>query len=586
MSIVRSPGLRSPSTPPKFAPLPEQPKVSVVTVSYNHASFIETNIRSVLAQDYANLEHIIVDGGSNDGTREILQRYPHLKWTSEPDHGQSDALNKGFRQASGDIIVWLNSDDCLAPGALAEVIPLLRQHPVVMGACELLDAQGNRKEIVQNCEHDWFDFIKYWVFDSSPAQPSVMFRRELLEVCARSSGQYLNQELIYCMDWDLWLRMARYVPFALRSEKILSRYPVYEGSKTGGDRLPLHREMVRVYRRFEREFGSTAATLSVVLPVPKGTSQEHYLASLRSLSQQLTSDFEVLILAELDPGQRHVSRFFATIPDDLQAALAIRVLPASSQQAASLLRQTAQEAQAPYIVWLSAGSTVAEDFLLKVVNLFQEDQFAFLTPHTSQIDALRLQIPGPPTRLDISLLFAVQQLPGVFALRRLALADRSEFLKAPHAALVAKEFALLARHASWQIGTIPAQYSEPTTNSLHPELCQLITTRFNAQLVLQMQQIAALQPFHAVRLKHHFSFEFPTEVYAASQRLAQTAPQDWLEQLLLKSPVELEQLARDYPKFAACCWMAHAGYHQRGDAQACERTRADFAQALQREQAL
>ena len=90
---------------------PELPKISIVTPSYNSAKFIEDCIQSVLKQNYPNFEHIVIDGGSTDGTVEILKQYPHLKWISEPDEGQSDALNKGFKMAEGDILGWLNADD-------------------------------------------------------------------------------------------------------------------------------------------------------------------------------------------------------------------------------------------------------------------------------------------------------------------------------------------------------------------------------------------------------------------------------------------------------------------------------------------
>ena len=96
-------------------------KISIVTCSYNQAEFIRQNIESVLNQNYPNFEHLIIDGGSTDGTIEILKEYPHLNWVSEPDRGQSDALNKGFRKASGDIIAWINSDDMLAPNALFNI---------------------------------------------------------------------------------------------------------------------------------------------------------------------------------------------------------------------------------------------------------------------------------------------------------------------------------------------------------------------------------------------------------------------------------------------------------------------------------
>lgn len=93
-------------------------KISVVTVSFNQGRFIRQNIESVLNQGYTNFEHVIIDGGSTDETISILKEYPHLNWVSEKDKGQSDGLNKGFRKATGEIIVWINSDDMLAPGAL------------------------------------------------------------------------------------------------------------------------------------------------------------------------------------------------------------------------------------------------------------------------------------------------------------------------------------------------------------------------------------------------------------------------------------------------------------------------------------
>lgn len=90
-------------------------KISVVTVSFNQGRFIRQNIESVLNQGYTNFEHVIIDGGSTDETVSILKEYPHLNWVSEKDKGQSDGLNKGFRKATGEIIVWINSDDMLAP---------------------------------------------------------------------------------------------------------------------------------------------------------------------------------------------------------------------------------------------------------------------------------------------------------------------------------------------------------------------------------------------------------------------------------------------------------------------------------------
>src|SRR5512138_1788368 len=123
------------------------PLVSIITPSFNQAAFLETTIRSVLDQDYPSLEYFIVDGGSKDGSLEIIQRYAHrlAGWVSEPDRGQTDAINKGFGMAHGEILAWLNSDDVYQPGAVAEAATFLQQNPevgLVYGDATYIDENG------------------------------------------------------------------------------------------------------------------------------------------------------------------------------------------------------------------------------------------------------------------------------------------------------------------------------------------------------------------------------------------------------------------------------------------------------------
>src|SRR5438128_8552250 len=133
--------------PPESMAQPEAlPLVSIVTPSYNQGRFIEDTIRSVLAQDYPNLEYIVVDGGSTDHTLDVLRRYEgRLRWVSEPDRGQSEAINKGFRMARGEIVSWLNSDDTYVPGAIGKAVAHLGARPevvMVYGEGYLLDEGG------------------------------------------------------------------------------------------------------------------------------------------------------------------------------------------------------------------------------------------------------------------------------------------------------------------------------------------------------------------------------------------------------------------------------------------------------------
>ncbi len=183
----------------------ELPKISVVTPSFNQGQYIEATIKSVLEQGYPNVEYIIMDGGSTDGTVGIIEKYSeHLAyWVSEPDEGQTDALIKGFDRASGDILCWLCSDDLFEPGALREVAQIFAEHrdwQVVYGDSLWMDVEGRpirpKKEIGFN------HFI--WMYDYNYLpQPSTFWRRGIYE---QVGG--LDAQMKLAMDADLWARFA------------------------------------------------------------------------------------------------------------------------------------------------------------------------------------------------------------------------------------------------------------------------------------------------------------------------------------------------------------------------------------------
>lgn len=208
------------------------PKISVVTPSYNQGAFLEATIRSVLLQGYPNLEYAVMDGGSTDQSVSIIRHYePRLTaWRSGPDGGQSAAINKGFAEATGEILAWLNSDDHYLPGALWAVAEAARAHPeidVFSGGSERLDAHGRSLGVFMPpaLSHDE---IVHWRDHHLP-QSSCFFRRRAWQ----RSGP-LDESLYYLMDYDLWLRMSRSNRF-LRLEKILSRELRHEGAKNVSD---------------------------------------------------------------------------------------------------------------------------------------------------------------------------------------------------------------------------------------------------------------------------------------------------------------------------------------------------------------
>lgn len=184
------------------------PRISFVTVSYNQGSFLEETIRSVLLQGYPNLEYIIIDGGSSDNSVEIIRKYEKYLayWVSECDHGQSEALNKGFKRSSGQILGWLNSDDFLKPGALATVATSLRNTNTptwLIGHTEHVNTDSLYQGI-QYAHPVTSELLFDWPHDCIPQQ-STFWTRPLWERVGP-----LREDLHYAMDLALWFEMFRY----------------------------------------------------------------------------------------------------------------------------------------------------------------------------------------------------------------------------------------------------------------------------------------------------------------------------------------------------------------------------------------
>lgn len=185
--------------------MPALPKISVVTPSYQQGDTLEDTIRSVLGQEYPNLEYIVCDGGSTDQSVSILTRYSDeiAWWVSEPDGGQTAGIKKGFDRATGEVMCWLNSDDEFAPGALMRVGHYFSEHPHVKflyGDAELTDKDGVHLSFKRETPFSWFVWL--WWYNFLP-QPSTFWRAALY----RQAGG-LDAEYSLAMDADLWERMA------------------------------------------------------------------------------------------------------------------------------------------------------------------------------------------------------------------------------------------------------------------------------------------------------------------------------------------------------------------------------------------
>ncbi|MEI9475044.1 MAG: glycosyltransferase family 2 protein [Deltaproteobacteria bacterium] len=196
-------------------------KVSIVTPSLNQGRFIEETIKSVQGQEYRNLEHIIVDGGSKDDTLNILRKYEgKIHWISEKDEGQADAVNKGFRIATGEIIGWLNSDDLYLPGTIRKVVDFFENNPAadwLYGRCRIIDENGQltRKWIsrYKNLLGRKFRY-RILLLENFISQPSVFFKKSVVEAI----GQ-MDTKRCFTMDYEYWLRIAgKFEPGVLRED--------------------------------------------------------------------------------------------------------------------------------------------------------------------------------------------------------------------------------------------------------------------------------------------------------------------------------------------------------------------------------
>lgn len=218
------------------------PLVSVVTPSLNQGQFIEQTIRSVLEQDYPNIEHIVVDGGSADGTLELLRAYDHLRLVSEPDEGQSDALRKGFALAQGAVFGWLNADDAYLPGAVSSAVAKLRSggYGLVYGGYRVVHENGDTAFDVP--VHP-FDFETLLDAKNFVPQPSAFFTRAAYEAVSGVDRRYH-----YAMDYDLWVRIGRRFDVGV-IDGILSCFRFQSESKSVTAAERFYPEMRKISRR-------------------------------------------------------------------------------------------------------------------------------------------------------------------------------------------------------------------------------------------------------------------------------------------------------------------------------------------------
>lgn len=219
--------------------------VSIITPSFNQVKYLEKTIQSVLGQDYPDIEYIIIDGASTDGSQDIIRKYEDklAHWVSEPDLGQTDAINKGFALAKGDVLAWLNSDDTLEPHAVAEAIAFLQEHPdvgMVYGDGNFIDADDNVIGKFPSAQTDYTRLRQGYVHI---CQQASFFRADLWKQVGP-----LDPEFYFAMDYDLWVRLAEVSPLVYYP-RLWANFRLHGDAKTISADDRCWPEMLKVHRR-------------------------------------------------------------------------------------------------------------------------------------------------------------------------------------------------------------------------------------------------------------------------------------------------------------------------------------------------
>lgn len=534
------------------------PRFSIVTISFNHAEFIEQTIQSVRDQKGPDVQHIVIDGGSTDGTVQILKRYPHLEWISEPDRGISHALNKGFARCTGEIVSWLNADDWYAPGCLQAVSEAAKRYPIVMGDAVESDRKGNPVKTIRNIPRSSYDIARYWVPMAWLAQPSVFFSRELLFKARLPNGEFFDESFRYSMDADLWLRLGEHASFDGYVPQVLSHFRVYGDNKTGRTFAAPRKELGRAFRRAYFRSGEVERPISLVLPINRITTE--LTNSMASLLEQTFKDFELFIVDYSGDPITAKSIREMVLEMEEHTLFGIKYIQAPKPTELAAWNAGLAASRAPITGFFPSGTKLNGDALLQAQNIFIHDLYGaalalFSTPE-EQGRIVDLQTGN----LNTAALLAARDIFGVLFARTTAMREVSGFKEDRPIEAAVKGMLLSLLVKGWglscvnQIGIEPASRMREFGSEYSDQLRTALAPYEQAALVLECVRESLKDVFYPVRAASGVVRGFSEPDAQKALSLVEQAPPQFLDLSWRSDPVAV---TTRFPAFAPG-WLALA----------------------------
>ncbi len=513
-------------------PFPSAPLVSVVTPTFNQGQYIRETIESVRTQTYRNFEHIVVDGGSTDDTISILKSYPDIQWISESDSGQAEALNKALRLAKGEIIAWINSDDLYDQNALQHAVDALKNNQIAMGRCVVFQDGKGPLYTVQNVGRTWFDMLKYWIAYSIPTQPAIFFRRSLLSEVVRNESEYVDPNLHYCMDYDLWLRITKHHPLTSRIEATTSLYRFTDSNKTSPTRSILSyagAEMAAVFRRAESMLGSSR---DVSYLIHATEPSEALNSTIQSLLADKESDTEIIIATPKVTGP--LRRYIEEINAGQEAAgLRQFVFPIVSKRSGmpGQISDAIGRCAGRIAMVLPIGSIAPKKLSAALNTHFLDDRLGMVLPFsgvTKFITELTSADIEDPEHADFCFNnFTFSILPSfAFAVRRATWLEGPEMRENSHPQRELKRLIFSHIRQGWHVRmNLPLDVSLPPAPTLTSST--MLGELIGAELIAESASVIRNDPFWNVRSGYRLCMAFDEQSLQKATLLLGMAPAGW-----------------------------------------------------------